>query len=71
MRKKPAAFSESLRRAILAGPKSQRAIGRETGIGGANISRFVHGRGGFSMESLDVLIEYLDLELVPRRHKGK
>src|SRR5262249_38329438 len=62
-------FSASLRRAIAESEKSQRTIGRETGIGAPKINRFKDGRGAFSMPNLDLLIECLDLELVPRKRK--
>ena len=45
-------------------------ISQATGISQANLSRFVHGTRGLSMESLDALCGFLGLSLVQAKHKG-
>ncbi len=63
-------FSEVLRRAILKSKLSRYEMWKETGIDQAVLSRFIHGKKGLSMESIDKLVDLLGLELRPRTRKG-
>jgi transcriptional regulator with XRE-family HTH domain len=60
------AISEQLRDAILAGPQSQYQIAAATGIARSVLSRFVRGRQGIGPATVDVLADYLGLELVKK-----
>lgn len=60
-------LTDQLRQAIETADKSRYALSKETGIDQAVLSRFVHGKGGLSLESWDRLAEALGLELVKRR----
>lgn len=65
MRTKHAKLSDRLREAVRGGGKSRYQISKETGIDEATLSRFVHGKGGLSMEGIDAVAECLGLELTP------
>lgn len=68
-------LTDQLRRAIEGGPKSRYQIAKETGIDEATLSRFVHYKGGLSMDGLDAIAECLGLSLTtatkPRGKKGR
>ena len=64
-------FSEQLRSAIERAPVTRYRISQDTGIAEGVLSRFVHGHVGLSIQSIDTLVEYLGLELVPRKRKGR
>ena len=65
-------FSDQLRGAVLRAPQSRYEISKATGISEGNLSRFVHGTAGLSLNSLDRLCDYLGLRVVgPKRGKGK
>lgn len=68
-------LSEQLKDAILNAEKSRYRISQETGITQAGLSRFVNGVAGLSLESIDLIGECLDLEIVTRKpapkRKGK
>ena len=72
---KQAKLTDQLRKAIETCGKSMGQIARESGIDIATISRFIHGKGGLSMDGLDALVDCLGLELRPigksRKTKGK
>jgi transcriptional regulator with XRE-family HTH domain len=68
MRNEKRPLTEQLRQAILECGESQADISRATGIGKDKLSRFVRGERGVSMEVLDGLGLYLNLEL---RRAGK
>jgi transcriptional regulator with XRE-family HTH domain len=57
-------FSDELRRAIEQSGLTQYAVGKETGIDHAQMSRFVNGKGGLSMEGIEAIYELLGLKLV-------
>ncbi len=57
--------SQQLREAIDGSGQSRYAICKATGIPQSNMSRFMSGQSGLSMESLDTLCEFLGLELKP------
>ena len=56
-------FSDQLRAAINAAEKSRYVIAAETGIDAATLSRFMNGKGGLSIEGLDLLAECLGWSL--------
>ena len=56
-------LTDQLRKAIETGEKSRYQIAKETGIDEATLSRFVHGKGGLSMEGLDAIGKCLGLQI--------
>ncbi len=71
MSKKPRLLTEQLRQAILDAGETRYAICKATGIGQDVLSRFMSGERGLSNRVMDRLGEYLKLELVSRRQKGR
>jgi predicted transcriptional regulator len=63
------AVSEQLRAIVKSCGVSQYRIAKETGIDQSAMSRFVAGERGLSIEALDRLGEFLDLEVVSHRPK--
>lgn len=59
----PKKLSDQLRRALKNSEKSCYRISQETGIPEGNLSRFIHGKAGFSIDSLDKLCKCLSLKL--------
>ena len=73
MAKKRFLLTDELKAAIKSSDKSMGQIARESGIDIATISRFIHGKGGLSMEGLDAIGKCLGLRIVvdkPRAKKG-
>ena len=70
MSKKPK-FSEQLRRAIETAPVTRYRIAVDTGISEAVLSRFVNSKVGLSMETVDLLCDYLGLNLVSENKPEK
>jgi transcriptional regulator with XRE-family HTH domain len=64
-------FSDQLRQAIRDSGQSQLSIGRATGVQQAVLSKFLSGRRGLSIESIERLVEHLGLELHPRTLAAK
>ena len=60
-------ISDALRRAVGTGGLSRYAIAKRTGLDEGLLSRFVHGKCGLSLESIDLVCEVLGLELRPVR----
>jgi transcriptional regulator with XRE-family HTH domain len=56
-------LTDQLRTAIKASDKSMGQIARESGIDIATISRFMHGKGGLSMDGLDRIADSLGVRL--------
>jgi transcriptional regulator with XRE-family HTH domain len=67
--KRKKTVSETLRAAVGDCGDSLAEVARQTGIDVGNLSRFVRGERGLSVENLDILAEYLNLELVSRKAK--
>ena len=59
-------LSEQLRDAILDADVSRYRISQDTGLTEAALSRFVNGVAGLSLDSIDILAEYLELDIVTR-----
>ena len=68
-------LTDQLRRAIDGCGKSRYEIAKETGIDEATLSRFMHGKGGLSMDGWDLIAGCLRLDLVaatrPRTKKKR
>ncbi len=66
-------IGEQLKQAIQEGRLSQAALARGTGLSEGQISRFLKGERGLSLESIDKLLDVLELEIVirPRRKARK
>ncbi len=71
MSKKPRKFSDQIRQAIGDSGETRYRIAQETGINEAALGKFFHGERGLSLDSLDKLAEYLGLEVVTKRRKGR
>jgi len=71
MTRKRTKLTDQLRRAIETSDKSRYVLWQETGIDQATLSRFMHGKGGLSLNGWNLLAEALGLELVKRRPKVK
>ena len=72
MAKRRTKLDDTLRRKIDESGMSRYAICKATGIAEASMSRFMSGQLGLSMDAIDALMEYFDLELVPKRkRKGR
>ena len=63
-KKKPLKFSDQIRQAVRACGLSNYRISQETGISEPTLSRFMSGKRGLPMRTLDVLAEYLKLRVV-------
>jgi hypothetical protein len=65
---------DGIRRAIERSEHSRYAISKATGISQAQLSRLMADKSGLSIESLELLLTFLGLELVIRpkaKRKGK
>jgi transcriptional regulator with XRE-family HTH domain len=71
MKAKRTKLTDQLRQAIEGGPKSRYQIAKETGIDNATLCRFVQGKGGLSMDGLDLIAECLGLNLTTERPAPK
>ena len=64
---KKQSFTDQLRNAVLNCGKTRYAISMETGIPQSQLSRFVNGDGGLSIESIDVICRAIGAELTLKR----
>ena len=62
-------FSDQLRRAIDESGMSRYAICKLIKIHQSTMSKFMHGKGGMSMDALDRLAELLGLRIVAEREE--
>ena len=69
MAKKPKRLSEQIRQAIADSDKTRYRNATDTEINEAALGKFFHGERGLSLETLDVLCEYLELEIVKKSRK--
>ena len=67
MARKRKQLSEQLRDAILDADVSRYRICKDTGLKQAALSRFVNGIAGLSLESIDIVADYLELDIVGRK----
>ena len=63
-RKQPNKVSDQLRLAVESGVMSRYELAKRTGLDEGLLSRFVHGKSGLAMESIDLIAEVLGMELV-------
>jgi hypothetical protein len=63
-RKRLVKLSDQVRQAIETCGKTRYQIAKETGVDAATLCRFVQGRQGLSMESLDLVAECIGLGVV-------
>ena len=64
-RKTKLTMSGSIRQVLVDSEYSLNAIAGETGVSQPQLSRFVNGDRGLSVGSLDILCDFLGLELRP------
>ena len=64
-----ATMSDRLRTTIEECGATRYQIAKATGITESSLSRFVVSGRGLSIEALDKLFQYLDLDITPRRRK--
>ena len=62
-------FSAILRRAIIESGLSRYAVSVRSGVDQATLSRFIAGKRGLNLDSIDKLVDVLDLEVRPRRKR--
>jgi hypothetical protein len=62
----PKSFSDQIRAAVDASELSRYRICKEIGISESTMSRFMAGKGGLSMGSLDPLASLLGLEIATK-----
>lgn len=65
---------DELKAAIEASDQSRYRIAKETGIAEAALSRLMSGERGLSVESVEILADYLGLEITikpKRQRKGR
>ncbi len=61
---------EALRHALAAHPKSRYRIAKESGISESMLSLFAAGKRGMTLERLELLADYLGLEIVVQPKGG-
>ena len=64
-------LSDQIREAVATCGKSRYRIFKATGIDQAVLSRFMAGKGGLEMTTLDTLADYLNLNIKSPQRKGK
>jgi transcriptional regulator with XRE-family HTH domain len=69
MAKKRTKLSDEIRQAVDASGMSRYAICKQLGILQSSLSRFMSGKGGLTMASLDALAELLDLHLATDKRR--
>ncbi len=57
-------LSDQMRSLILGSGKSVNSIGKAIDLDTATINRFLHGKGGMSVDGLDRLAAYLGWEII-------
>jgi transcriptional regulator with XRE-family HTH domain len=62
---------DDIRDAIEANDKTRYRIAKETGIGESQLSLFMAGKKGLSVEALETLADCLGLEITTRRIRKK
>lgn len=67
MAKHHVTISEALRQIILESGLTEIEIERATGVSNANLNRFMRGKRGLSLATVDKLAEHFGLELVKRK----
>ena len=70
-KRQPQKLSDQLREAIRNADCSCYRISLETGVDASVLSKFLSGERGVSLDSADLLCEFLDLEITKRRRRKK
>ena len=60
-------LSDQLRDAVRNADVTRYRIAQATGVTEGQLCRFVHGQSRLSLDTIDVLAKYLELEVVQRR----
>lgn len=71
MGKRRLKLSDQIRRAVDGSDLSRYRICKELGLAEATMSRFMSGRGGLSMEILDALADFLNLNITNGKRGSK
>jgi plasmid maintenance system antidote protein VapI len=71
MAKKKHKLSDQLRQAIEDAEESRYRIAQDTGLDQAVLSKFVLGQRGVSLDTIDVLGEYLGLSISTDKHRTR
>ena len=64
-------LTDQIRRAIDDSGLTRYRIAQDTGIDESTLAKFYHGTRGLSLDSLDLLCEYLGLRIVAERKPTK
>ena len=64
-------FGDEVRQAVRDSGRSQCALAKQLGINKGSMSRFMSGKSGLAMKTLDRLADLLDLHLAGRPAVGK
>ncbi len=70
-KRKKSTVTEGIRQAVLDSGHSLNEIARQTGVDVGNLSKFVSGQRGLSLEKLDALCKFLGLFVVRPGGAGK
>jgi transcriptional regulator with XRE-family HTH domain len=70
-KKRPKKLSEQIRHAIETCGKTRYQIAKETGVDAATLCRFVKGRHGLSLDTLDRVAECIGMEIIVRDEARK
>ena len=74
-KKRPEKLSDQIRQAIETCGKTRYQISKETGVDAATLCRFVKGRHGLLLDSIDRIAECIGMRVVlegdPKTKKGK
>ena len=64
---------DGIRAAITASDQSRYRIAKDTGISQAQLSRLMSGERGLSIEALELLADYLGVEIIvrPKRQRAR
>jgi predicted transcriptional regulator len=62
-------FTDQLKQAIRDSGMTRYAISVQTGIAGSTLCKFLKGQRGMSLDSVNRLMECLELEIRPRRKR--
>ena len=66
-RQREAGLIAQLQEAIRASEKSLYRIAKDSGVGAAQLGRFMSGKRGLSLDSLDRIFEALELQIVSKQ----
>lgn len=71
LKRKHMPLTEQLRQAIDQSGYTRYRIAQETGVSESTLSLFANGNRGLSMEAMDAVGQFLELEIVSRRKPTK